>query len=274
VLRGALLVLQAAWTVSGAELARERARPDAPVTVVDARGPWAYYVGGHLPGAVWLPWWRFRDGRLRTGALPRDLDALARRLADAGIDQRRPVVVYGDARGGWGEEGRVAWMLHYVGHPSVRVLDGGVAAWRRAGGRLTRRVGRPPRGRFAARPVPAARASAADVARAPTTGAVLLDVRSDAEWAGARRYLSRTGGRIPGAVHLVWRDLLAPDGTIDRSAALAARLASLGLSPDRAVIAYCVGGVRSGEAFVALKALGFRDVRNYDGSWWDWERRR
>jgi thiosulfate/3-mercaptopyruvate sulfurtransferase len=103
---------------------------------------------------------------------------------------------------------------------------------------------------------------------------VLLDVRSDAEWAGARRYLSRTGGRIPGAVHLVWRDLLAPDGTIDRSAALAARLASLGLSPDRAVIAYCVGGVRSGEAFVALKALGFRDVRNYDGSWWDWERRR
>jgi thiosulfate/3-mercaptopyruvate sulfurtransferase len=102
---------------------------------------------------------------------------------------------------------------------------------------------------------------------------VLLDVRSDAEWRGARRYFSRTGGRIPGAVHLVWSDLLAPDGTIDRSPALTARLAALGLTPDRPVIAYCVGGVRSAEAFVALKALGFRDVRNYDGSWWEWEGR-
>ena len=268
----ALLALPVAWTVSASALRDARVAEPAAVVVVDARGPWDYYVRGHLPGAIWLPWWRFRDGWLRTGALPRDLPALARRLAARGVDERRPVVVYGAARGGWGEEGRVAWMLHYLGHPRVAILDGGIAAWRRAGGTTTRALPHPLSGRFVARPVAAARASAADVARAPAANAVLLDVRSEAEWGGARKYLSRRGGRIPGAVHLVWSDLLAPDGTLDRSPALRQRLARLGLSAGRPVITYCVGGVRSGEAFVALKALGFHGVRNYDGSWWEWER--
>ena len=272
-LTGALLALPVAWTVSAAELREARAAAPSAVVVVDARGPWDYFVQGHLPGAIWLPWWRFRDGWLRTGALPRDLPALARRLATNGVDERRPVVVYGAARGGWGEEGRVAWMLHYLGHPRVSILDGGIGAWTRAGGATTRVRPRPGAAVFTARPVAAARASAADVARAAATGTLLLDVRSEAEWRGARRYLSRRGGRIPGAVHLTWSDLLAADGTLDRSPALAARLAALGLTPTRPVIAYCVGGVRSGEAFVALRALGFRHVRNYDGSWWEWERR-
>lgn len=267
-----MLLLQAAWTVGAADLRGELARARGAVTVVDARSPWAYHVRGHVPGAVSLPWWRFRERGVRTGLLPRDLAALARRLGAAGVDERRRVVVYGDAGDGWGEEGRVAWMLHYLGHPNVAVLDGGVGAWRAVGGTLTRRPTRVGPGRFSAAPRAEARATAADVAAAPTAGAAILDVRSEAEWRGARRYLSRWGGRIPGAVHLRWRDLLAADGRLDRSPPLLARLAALGLTPDRPVIVYCVAGVRSGEAFVALRALGFRHVRNYDGSWWEWER--
>lgn len=263
---------QIAWTTSAAELRRELAADSAAVTLVDARGPWDYYVRGHIRGAIWLPWWRFRAPGVRTGALPADLGALARRLAARGIDERRPVVVYGNARRGWGEEGRVAWMLHYLGHPRVTLLDGGVRSWTRAGGSTTRSLARTRAGQLAARPVASARATAADVLAARRSSAALLDVRSAAEWKGARMYLSRRGGRIPGAVHLVWTDLLAPDGTLDRSPELRRRLAELGLTPSRPVIAYCVGGVRSGEAFFALRALGFLDVRNYDGSWWEWER--
>jgi thiosulfate/3-mercaptopyruvate sulfurtransferase len=263
----ALPLGQTAWVRTPAEL---RARLPAGTTVLDTRGWWDYHVRGHVPGAVRVQWWRYRDGLLRTGRLPIDLDALAAELAKLGVDANRPVVVVGNARAGWGEEGRVSWMLHYLGHPDVTILDGGWPAWVRAGGPRSRRPARAGPGHFAARPVAAARAAAADVARAAELNAVLLDVRSDAEWNGARRYFASRGGRIPGAVHLAWRDLLDGEGRVDRSPAAYDRLRRLGVTPERPVIAYCVAGVRSGEAFVALKALGFRDVRNYEGSWWEW----
>lgn len=264
----------ARWTISAPDLRATLAAPQPRVTVLDVRGWWAYRQG-HVPGAVRVSWLDYRNGRGRTGKLPVDLAAVARDLARKGVDGGRPVVVYGRARDGWGEEGRVAWTLAFLGHPRVTVLDGGWTAWRAAGGTVERGVPRPTPGHFEAHPRPAMRATADDVAATLTTAplgraAVVLDTRSTAEWEGARRYWPARVGHIPGAVHLEWRDLLDGTGRIDRSPAQRARLATLGLTPDRPVITYCVAGVRSGEAFWALRALGFRDVRNYDGSWYEW----
>lgn len=255
------------WTTSVAAL-RAMVEEDA-ATVIDVRSA-REYRRGHVPGAVRVSWLRFRDGWGRTGKLPRDLEHVARAMAALGVDGTRPVAVYGKAHEGWGEEGRVAWMLHYLGHPRVTILDGGWSAWQRAGGPVTHDAPEPRPGRFAARPRPDVRALADDVAGAAAAGVALLDTRSVAEWNGSRKYWPRRTGRIPGAVHLEWRDLLSADGFVDRSPALRERLRRLGLTPERPVIAYCVGGVRSGEVFVALRALGFRDVRNYDGSWYEW----
>jgi thiosulfate/3-mercaptopyruvate sulfurtransferase len=162
-------------------------------------------------------------------------------------------------------------MLRYLGHPDVALLDGGWPAWRAAGGAVARglRGARRP-GRFVARPRPELRAGADDVAGAARTGVALLDVRSDAEWRGATPYFEARGGHVPGAVHLPWTALLDDGGRVDRSGQALAALARLGVTPDRPVIVYCTGGVRSSEALVALVALGFRDVRNYDGSWFEW----
>jgi thiosulfate/3-mercaptopyruvate sulfurtransferase len=238
-------------------------------TVLDTRGWWAF-ARGHLPGAVRIDWEDYREGRGRTGRLPVQLDALAERLALLGVDDTRPVLVYGDAADGWGEEGRIAWMLRYLGHPEVAILDGGMAAWRGAGGPTESRTVKPVPGHFTAAPVAALRAEADDVERARGTSAVVLDTRSEAEWNGSRKYLPARTGRIPGAVHLHWRDLLSADGTLDRSAGARARLAALGVTDSTGVIAYCVGGVRSAFVTLALRELGFTDVRNYDGSWYEW----
>lgn len=254
------------WTTSVAEL---RAAARGATTIIDVRSA-GDYRKGHVPGAVRVSWLDYRDGRGRTGRLPGDLARVARAMAAVGVDSTRPVVVYGEARGGWGEEGRVAWTLHYLGHPSVTILDGGWPAWQRAGGRAERETPTPRAGQFRAHPRADARASADDVAAAPAAGVAILDTRSTGEWNGSRKYWPKRTGRIPGAVHIEWQELLTRDGFVDRSPALRARLRSLGVTPDRPVIAYCVGGVRSGEAFYALKALGFRDVRNYDGSWYEW----
>jgi thiosulfate/3-mercaptopyruvate sulfurtransferase len=240
-------------------------------TVLDARSWWAYRAGGHVPGAAHVRWWArpLRGGWGRTGRAPDDPARAARHLAARGVDAGRPVVVCGAAARGHGEEGRVAWLLAWLGHPDVAVLDGGWAAWRDAGGARERRRPRPRPGRFAPRVDPALRADAADVAAAAGRGAVVLDVRSADEWAGRRALGAARAGHVPGAVHLEWRALLDAEGRLDRAAALA-RLAAAGVRPGRPVVAYCTAGVRSGFAAVALRALGFDDARNYDGSWWDW----
>jgi thiosulfate/3-mercaptopyruvate sulfurtransferase len=71
-------------------------------------------------------------------------------------------------------------------------------------------------------------------------------------------------------VHLEWRELLDSTGHLKPREALEGPLHALGLRRDRTVIVYCTGGVRSAEAFWMLRALGFTDVRNFDGSWYEW----
>ncbi|HLX09869.1 MAG TPA: rhodanese-like domain-containing protein [Thermoanaerobaculia bacterium] len=261
----AVLGLALSLVTTPGELA---SRPAGTVTILDAR-PASDYRRGHVPGAVRIDWTDFRDGWGRTGKLPRDLDGLARRLAGFGVDSNRAAVVYGNARTGWGEEGRIVWMLAYLGHPQARLLDGGWEAWREARLPISTADERPLAGRFRAAPVAALRASAADVDQALHAGSIVLDVRSDEEWHGATPYFEARGGHIPGAVHVEWKALLDPLGRIDPVAARA-RLLAAGIKPGDRVITYCTGGVRSAEAWVILRALGYADVRNYDGSWYEW----
>jgi len=278
------------WLIATAELQRDLAsagESTARITVLDARSGSAYHRG-HVPGAIRIEWKDFRDGWGRTGKLSPDFEKVARRLEALGVDGRHPVVVYGAAREGWGEEGRIAWMLAYLGHARVRVLDGGYRAWIAAGGSASRDRSATPPGEFTVRVNPTVRANLADVAAAvgvahgtavsathasapasiPRT--VVLDVRPRDEWDGARRYWEPRTGHIPGAVRFEWRELLDAEGRLRPHSELLPLLAQRGITPDRPIIVYCTGGVRSAEAFWMLRVLGFDRVRNYDGSWYEW----
>ncbi|MFN7943101.1 MAG: sulfurtransferase [Thermoanaerobaculia bacterium] len=244
------------------------AQPAGSITLLDARSR-GEYRNGHIPGAVRIDWSDFRDDWGRTGKLPTDLGRLAERLAKLGIDDRRPVVVYGDANDGWGEEGRVVWMLAYLRHPDVTLLDGGWKGWLEAKGAVSTLAEEPRPGRFTARPDPALRASGDDVEAARHGAGVVLDVRSEREWLGATPHFEARGGHIPGAIHLEWKELLDSRGRIDPDRARAL-LRGAGVDPARPVITYCTAGVRAAEAWVILRALGYADVRVYDGSWYEW----
>lgn len=241
----------------------------AGIVVLDAREA-GDYAAGHLPGAVRADWKEYRDGLLTTGALPKDLDELARELSALGVDEGKRVLVCGAGREGWGEEGRLAWMLAYLGHPSVAVLDGGCLAWARAGRPLSRDKPRPTPGLFRARPRQELRTTKDEVARALTDPRVqLIDARSVEEYRGATPYLEARGGHIPGAVHLEFKRVLDDKSALKDKDALQRLLREAGLDLERPVIAYCTGGVRSALLVMALREAGIA-AKNYDGSFWEW----
>jgi thiosulfate/3-mercaptopyruvate sulfurtransferase len=236
---------------------------EADPAVLDVRGM-AAYLKGHIPGAVSTRWQDFLDPDSRIkGILHPDSAELARRFGALGVTNDRPVVVYSEPFEYWGAEGRFFWMLHYLGHDDVRVLDGGFPKWRREGRDVahmpTRAVERP----F----TPIVRLETlidreGVESSLEQPGAVIVDARSSEEF--------EKEGRVPGAVSLPWSALYTEDGTVRPEPELRALLEAAGVTPDREIVPYCTGGVRSAWLFTVLHLLGYPRLRNYDGSWWDW----
>ncbi|MCB9796461.1 MAG: sulfurtransferase [Alphaproteobacteria bacterium] len=252
------------------DVARAEALIAEGAAVIDARGP-KPWKAGHLPGSRPVAWTSIRDGLLRTGLLSSDLDTLGHVFSAAGVREDRPVVVYGAAQDGWGEEGRLFWTLEYLGHPDVHVLDGGYGAWVAAGKAVSTVEDPVAMGLFTPAPRPGRRATLAEVEAAlGREDVVLWDTREAREFAGETPYGEARGGHLPGAVHLWYADLMGPDGTLKPEDELRAALEARGITPDKQIVPLCTGGVRSGFAYAVLRELGYPQVANYDGSMWEW----
>lgn len=177
------------------------------------------------------------------------------------------MIVVGDPPDDWGEDGRIVWMLRAAGHPRVALVDGGIDALARAGASFTMKRTAPTPGRFVVRPVSSLSTSASTL---QSDGAIVLDTRELREFDGATPYGESRGGHVPGAKHLYFEDLMNPDGTVLADVEIAARLEKLGASRSTKLVTYCTGGVRSAWVLVVLKNAGFKSVRNYPGSMWEW----
>jgi len=263
---GGLLIGPAA-----AEEARARG-----AALVDARAT-DRFEASHLRGAVNIPWQDLTDGP-HDGAITNDDARLTAYLQRRGISAAVPVIVYGDWSTGephdsWGEEGRAFWALEYLGHRDVRVLIGGIDEATRAGWELDAGLGvAPPAGDFVVERRPDVRATTAVVAQLVARDdrtTIILDTREAAEFHGAVRYGESRGGRIPGASHLWWYDLFDDRGYLHSPETLVAMLRERGFTDGDHVVAYCTGGVRSGFAYLILRALGV-PASNYDASMWAW----
>ncbi|MFN2418449.1 MAG: sulfurtransferase [Candidatus Limnocylindria bacterium] len=232
------------------------------------------YDTGHVPGATGINW-----KRQLTDPVMRDLvsrDALEALLREAGIDDDMTIVLYGDNHNWFAAW--AYWQLRYHGLDNVRLLDGGRAKVEADGLPLTTdapshdagSITLPDETREGLR---AYRQEVID--GLGSGGRDLVDVRSPEEFRGelaAPAHLPQEAaqrrGHIPGAVNVPWSTAVAEDGTFKPIDQLRELYGAKGVSGEDEVVAYCRIGERSSHTwFVLHELLGYRNVRNYDGSW-------
>lgn len=256
---------------------------DPQVRVLDCRyaltdpgvGP-AAYRGGHIPGAIYADLGKNLSGPVRPDGvggrhpLP-DPQVLAAWLGSMGIGNDSVVVAYDDPSGGQGFYAtRAWWLLRWLGHRRVYVLDGGWPAFLAAGGQASTQEPRHAPTTFIADVQGDLVASAEDVAnRDRDAGTLLVDARAGNRYRGEVEPLDRKAGHIPGAVNREWMGALDEAGRWRDAGAQAARL-DVGDAPT---ITYCGSGVSATPNLLARELtgvpLGPRN-RLYAGSWSDW----
>ena len=249
-----------------------------PLTILDVR--WRLdepdgrpaYLQGHLPGAVYVSLEAELSDHTVAGRgrhpLPsgRNLQAAARGW---GIRQDVPVVVYDD----WNRAGsaRAWWVLTAAGLANVRILDGGLGAWRSAGLTLETGPVNPQPGNVTVlhNDLYAGSRLTLTAQQSGAGGVTLLDARAPERFRGEVEPVDRVAGHIPGAHNLPSGALLTDDGTFLGDDALTELLSDRGIDTSGPLGAYCGSGVTASITVAALAAVGY-DAALFPGSWSEW----
>jgi thiosulfate/3-mercaptopyruvate sulfurtransferase len=248
---------------------------DAKVKLIEVDVDTTQFGEGHIAGAAGFNWTsQLQDQVRRDIASKEQIEQL---LSDAGVSNDDTVILYGDNNNWFAAY--AFWLLTMYGHKELKLMDGGRKKWLDEGRPTTKDAPRPAKAGYKAKgPDLSLRARSDDVLKAISVGKhALVDVRSPAEYNGeimAPPGLPETAqrmGHIPGAQNVPWGQAANEDGTFKSEADLTKLYGGKGVTGDKDVIAYCRIGERSSHTWFALKyLLGYKNVKNYDGSWTEW----
>ena len=232
------------------------------------------YQAGHIPGARYAHLDEDLSAPVTatTGRHPLpDPARLAATLGAWGIGPGTQVLAYDDL-GGMLAAARLWWLLRWLGHTAVAVLDGGLPAWTRAGLPLSTDVPVIAARTFIARPDDRLWLTVEQVQGLPAHE-LLLDARGAARYRGEMEPIDPVAGHMPGALNLPTESNLAADGCFLPAAALRARFAALlGERPAARVVHSCGSGVTACHNLLAMEVAGLSGSRLYAGSWSEWIR--
>lgn len=231
------------------------------------------YLDGHIPGA----WYAHLDrdlsgsktGRNGRHPLPSP-EQMVERFSAWGITPGRQVVAY-DADSGM-YAARLWWMLRYMGHERVAVLDGGLARWTREGHSVRDGKETSPPATFVGAPREGWRLTVDEVeTHLGDPGRLLVDARTNDRYHGIGETLDKVGGHIPGAANVFWQGNLGPDKTFKSPGELKAQWQHLLEDrPADEVVMYCGSGVTACVNLLALEHAGLPGARLFAGSWSEW----
>ncbi len=252
---------------------------DSKVRIVESDEDVLLYELRHIPGAVKIDWHTDEQDQLRRDFISKE--QFERLMSDRGIANDTTVVFYGDKNNWYATY--TFWLFRMYGHADARVLNGGRAKWQAEGRPLVRDVLSYPATEYRAKEADTSiRAFRDEVldrhVRNANGGTALIDVRSPAEYngevfamAGYEQEGAQRKGHIPGAKSIPWGKAASENGAFKSPEELRALYEGQGVTPDKDVVAYCRIGERSSHTwFVLTQLLGYKDVKNYDGSWTEW----
>lgn len=241
-------------------------------TILDARSCKILNVQSLL-NATCISWQEFSQSQSPfKGKLLTDDKVLTEKLQAIGIFNNKPVIVFGNTINGWGEDGRIVWMLRTLGHQKSFLVDGGFTALVKAGFPTVNftKNNSPPRGDFLVNRNKNWLISQNELKTSlEKDNLVIIDTRKPQEYAGKTPYGEKRGGHIPGAIHIYFKSWLDNNGMLLSRDKILEILAEKGITKDKIIVTYCTGGVRSAWSTSVLTDLGFK-VKNYSGSMWEW----
>jgi thiosulfate/3-mercaptopyruvate sulfurtransferase len=251
---------------------------DPSIRIIESNEDQLLYSTGHIPGAVHVDWTTDLNDQVRRDYLGKnEFESLMNKIG-AGNDTT--VIFYGDKNNWWACY--AYWIFKLFGHKDAKVMDGGRLKWEIEGREMTKEVPQYPPADYKAdeRDDKKIRAFRDDVLLHVINKHPLVDVRSPEEYSGTRLHMpdypnegALRGGHIPGACNIPWAKAINPDDGTFKSADELKQLyvKDNNLNPEDDIIAYCRIGERSSHTwFVLTNLLGYKNVRNYDGSWTEW----
>ena len=230
------------------------------------------YAQSHIPGALFVHLDRDLAAPLtgRNGRHPLPApDVFAGWLARMGVSTDKQVIGYDNAGGVYGS--RLWWLLRWMGHQRVAVLDGGWQAWLAAGKPVTAQVPAPIPGRFTGRPQKAAVDAKYVLEHLQSPDMVLVDARANDRYHGQNETIDPVGGHIPGALNRFFKDNLTPQGFFKSPEQLRDDFRPfIGNGSPEKIVSQCGSGVTACHNLLAMEVAGLTGGRLYPGSWSEW----
>ena len=230
----------------------------------------AAYTKDHIPGAIYLHLEEQLSAPVgKHGGrhpLP-DALQLAKTLSKVGINNNSNVVAYDDQGGAYAS--RLWWLMRYLGHEHVYVMDEGYSAWKNAKFPVSDHQAVRIPSSFEANIQQDMVVGVEDVQKVVVYGGpLIIDSRESRRYLGLEEPIDAKAGHIPGAINKFWKDVLDEQGRWKKTDALKEQFAEI--DPEQEIIVYCGSGVTACPNVLALTQAGYKNVKLYAGSWSDW----
>ncbi len=230
--------------------------------VIDTRS-FKEYSEGHVPGSVNLDLFAFHWVDTTKQGIQNFNKQAEMIFSFVGINSEKKVVFYDNVSGMLAARG--VWMLEYFSHPDVQMLDGGMKKWKNENRPIEKKQNPSQPSKFSGK-INTEIISSYEFILNNIDTLKIIDARSDEEFNGTIVRAARAG-HIPKSINIDWNLNINSDGTF-KSADELSKLYQI--PKDSAIVTYCQGAYRAANTFLALKKLGFKNVRVYLGSWGEW----
>lgn len=242
--------------------------------LIDARGE-EEAGKGTIKGATAIGWQNLAS--VEEGAsgdknwgLILDPAELSKRLGEKGIAKDKEIILFANGAKGWGDDGRIAWELLAAGYQDVKLVDGGFAALTKAGLKKDFESTKLKSVDVQIDSINSEHLIRTEELKKNYDEYKVVDVRSDEEYKGEVLYGEAKGGHLPDAIHLRYTDLFGKNGQLKSKEKLTQLFEDAGLAKEDQIVTYCTAGIRSAYMELVMEMCGFKQVKNYDGSYYRW----